>query len=326
MRLHRILVQPSIVVSMSSSSNRNVSSVSLDNIILTSTNSVSVLICLLAAILVFGLKLYKKAVYRLALYQVLSSLALATVEVLQILFVNYSTNPQVYERVCTTIGYLELYTDWVKLLFTMWVAFHIFCFGVFQKNLKKLEVLYIVTSLLIPAVIASIPLMTNTYGRSPGGATCYIYAKDDVKDDAAFIERFALWDGPAMAILLASSTAMVVLVIKLTSQVCQRSSYEPITEDDRVRKAIKQLLPLAAFPILFFIFEIPLLIFHIYVAKDSTPRIALDVSSSVFVSLWGMSSGATLFIHICIVMYGEKKICFRNCTLTRPQTGIVISL
>ena len=109
---------------------------------------------------------------------------------------------------------------------------------------------------------------------------------------------------------------MVVLVIKLTSLVCQRSNYEPITaEDDRFRKAIKQLLPLAAFPILFFIFEIPLLIFHIYVAKDSTPRIALDVSSSVFVSLWGMSSGATLFIHICIVMYGKKKTGFRKCTL-----------
>ena len=85
--------------------------------------------------------------------------------VLQIVFVNYRTNPEVYKGVCRTIGYLELYTEWVKLLFTMCITFHLFCFGVFHNNLKKLEVLYFVMSLLVPAVIAAVPLMTNTYGR-----------------------------------------------------------------------------------------------------------------------------------------------------------------
>ena len=75
----------------------------------------------------------------------------------------------------------------------MWVTFHLFCFAVFQKNLKKLEVLYVVTSLLVPAVIAAVPLITNSYGHSPDGAVCYMYAENE----AAFIERFALWDGPA---------------------------------------------------------------------------------------------------------------------------------
>ena len=141
-------------------------------------NSVSVLICLLAAVLVFGLQLYTKVVYRLALYQVLASLALATVAVLQTIFINYSKNPQVYGRVCRVIGYLDLYSEWTKLLFTMWVTFHLFCFVVLHKNQKKLEVLYIVTSLLVPALIAAIPLVTQTYGLSSGGAMCYIYKND----------------------------------------------------------------------------------------------------------------------------------------------------
>ena len=55
-------------------------------------NGVSVLVCLLAVIFVFCLKLYKKLVYRLSLYQVLASLAFATVETLQIIFINYGTS------------------------------------------------------------------------------------------------------------------------------------------------------------------------------------------------------------------------------------------
>eukprot|EP00731_Ephydatia_muelleri_P036461 Em0259g4a len=116
------------------------------NWVLAVANGVSVLVCLLAAILLCCLKLYKKIVYRLALYQ----------------------------------------------------------------NLKKLEVLYVVTSLLIPALIAIVPLVTHAYGLSPGGNGCYIYANTSV----AFIERLALWDGPTMLMLIAASTAMVVMVTK----------------------------------------------------------------------------------------------------------------
>ena len=63
------------------------------------------------------------------------------------------TTRNVYGPDCVAIEWFSFYARWVKLLFTMWVAVHIFCFGVFQKNLKKLEALYVVTSLLVPAVI-----------------------------------------------------------------------------------------------------------------------------------------------------------------------------
>ncbi|KAL5509162.1 hypothetical protein EMCRGX_G004474 [Ephydatia muelleri] len=179
-------------------------------------NGVSVLVCLLAAFLLRWLKLYKKLVYRLALYQVLSALAMASVGATQVVFINYDELSTIYRRLCTAIGFLWLYSQWTKLLFTMCVTFHLFCFAVLHKNLKKLEVLYVVTSLLVPALIAIVPLITHTYGLSPGGNACYIYANTSV----AFMERLALWDGPAMLMLIAASTAMVVMVTKLTSQVC----------------------------------------------------------------------------------------------------------
>ena len=289
------------------SSDANVSFVA-QVVVITVANSVSVVVCLLAAILMLILKLYKKVVYRLALYQVLASLALATNVLLQVIFLGCSSS-YMYGRECIVMGWLLLYADWMKLLFTMWVTFHLFCFAVLHKNLKKLEVLYVVTSLLVPAVIACVPLITNSYGLSPDGSYCYIYARS--KDgDFASIERFALWDAPAMFILLAASTAMVVMVIKLTGRVCLRSKYEPITDGDQFWKALKQLLPLAAFPIFFLIFEIPIFIFHVYATKSSVPNMALQISKNVFFSLWSMTSGGTLLVHIFVVRCWTKKVNF----------------
>eukprot|EP00731_Ephydatia_muelleri_P013146 Em0007g456a len=276
----------------------------LHHAVLAVANGVSVLVCLLAAILLCCLKLYKKIVYRLALYQVLSALAMASVgAAMGVVFINYDESPTIYGRVCTAIGFLEVYTEWTKLLFTMWVTFHLFCFAVLHKNLKKLEVLYVVTSLLVPALIAIVPLVTHSYGLNSDGDVCYIYANTSV----AFIERLALWDGPAMLILIAASTAMVVMVTKLTIQVCRRSKYEPITDGDQFTKALKQVLPLAAYPILFFIFEIPVFIFHVYTTQHSTPNEKMYIAYVVCFALWSASSGATVIIHMSVV-----RICGRR--------------
>ena len=111
-------------------------------------NSASILVCLLASTMMLAFRLYRKVVYRLALYQVLSSLALAFVSVFQIIFINYHTNTGAYGRACIAIAWLILYAEWMKLLFTIWVTIHLFFFAVLLKNLKKLEALY-VTNLTI---------------------------------------------------------------------------------------------------------------------------------------------------------------------------------
>ena len=119
-------------------------------------NGISVLVCQIATALVFGLKLHRKIVYRLALYQVLSASAFSTIETLQIIFINYDKSPAVYGRLCTAFGWFTLYTQWVKVLFTVCLTVHLFCFGVLYKNLKKFEKLYIVTSLFVPILIAMV--------------------------------------------------------------------------------------------------------------------------------------------------------------------------
>ena len=272
------------------------------------TNGVSVLVCLLAAILVIGLGLHTKVVYRLSLYQVLASFALATVETLQIVFINYNKYPEHYVKACTAVGWFALYCRWMKLLFTMWVTFHIFCFAVLHKNLKKLEILYVVTSLLIPAAMAVVPVITSTYGLSILN-TCFMFSKNDSNHNA-LIERLALWDGSAMFILLGASAAMIAMIIKVGWMFLRNNMHDPNSDRDQFGKALKQLLPLAAFPILFFVFIVPVLVFDIYVTRSSTigPNDPLPLSALICISLWSMSSGVTLIVHISVTrLYGRKQ-------------------
>ena len=281
-----------------------------DGIIFSAANSASVLTCVLAAILVFTLNLYKRVVYRLALYQVLAACAIALVELSQLFMVNYKDDPLVYERVCVAIGFLGLYTLWVKLFFTTWVSFHLFCLAVLGKNMKKLELLYVVTSLLVPSTIAVVPLITHSYGFSKiDGCSIPAYkhsANSTLWLRIAVIERFSLLEGPALCILLASSSAMIVMVIKLCHNFSRGRKYDNFHEmSDRSHirwTALKQLLPLAAFPLLFFIFIIPFSIFDVYYSFITpTPDNGLVLVAYLSTSLWSMSSGVTLLIHITVV-------------------------
>eukprot|EP00731_Ephydatia_muelleri_P012372 Em0006g1266a len=240
-------------------------------------NTTSVLACILAAILVAALQLYKKVVYRLALYQVLSSLALASLEMFQSIYVNYSENPAAYDKVCAAFGWLVYYSQWSKLLFTGWVTLHVFCFGAFQKDLRRLE--------------------DRVYDARH--YVCYILDAEP-GSNAALIERFVLWDCPALIILFASSVAMGAMVIKLI-YVCFRSKSE------QYRKAIKQFLPLATFPILFFVFIIPGLVFDIHFAVNPTLDTALSSAALVSISLWSLGSGVTLIVHILVARCCAKK-------------------
>ena len=274
------------------------------SIVIAATNGFSVFVCLLAAILVCCLDLYTKAVYRLALYQVLSSLGFSLVFVVEVVFGTSPDRPStstVYFKLCTAIGWFSLYTQWTKLLFTTWVTIHLFCFAVLHKNLKKLEVLYVVTSLLVPAVIASVPLITGTYHLTPF-TTCWIYDADtNSTTHVGDIEAFTLWYGPALIVLIASSTAMVVMVFKLSHRVRWRLNYEQISDGDQFMNALKQLLPLAAFPVLFCIFVTPPFIFHVYEAMETAScPFGLYLASSVCFSLWTMTSGLVLIVHISL--------------------------
>ena len=107
---------------------------------------------------------------------------------------------------------------------------------------------------------------------------------------------------------------MLIMVVKLSYRVCWRAKYEQITHGDRFWMVLKQLLPLAAFPIIFFIFIIPMLVFNILVGNNpSAPNeAALRLAIIVCTPMWSMLSGVVMLIHVSVVHRCQPRCPFKG--------------
>ena len=106
-----------------------------------STGMVSMICCLTAVLMVVLLRLYKKFVYRLALYQVLAALFFSYCLSIQLMAYDYDSTSE-YSRIsCKAVGFLTQYSICVKVIFSACLTFHLFLLVVFFKNFQKLEVI-----------------------------------------------------------------------------------------------------------------------------------------------------------------------------------------
>ena len=108
---------------------------------------------------------------------------------------------------------------------------------------------------------------------------------------------------------------------------CWRMKYEEITDGDQYWMALKQILPLAAFPVLFFVFAVPYSVYDVYYSfLTPTPNDILVFFSYMSISLWSLSSGVTLIVHIAVVrlpIYCTRLRATRMYMYGRSRTRIV---
>ena len=126
-------------------------------IVKSGTGLISLVMCLIATSLVVCFRLYKYFTYRLAMYQILSSLCLSAVEASFLSLLNYDDDDPYQQKVCKTTAFLLEYLLWMKLLFTICLIFHLFCLAICLKNFIKLEIGYVLFSILFPLLCTWIP-------------------------------------------------------------------------------------------------------------------------------------------------------------------------
>lgn len=288
-------------------------------VLLSSSNGVTVIVCLFAIMLTVFLGLFRQTVYRLALYQVLAALELGMVLVAQIILLkNHDSNDQTF---CDVMAFLITQAMWTKLFLTIWVTFHLVAFAVFHKNYKNLEIFYLVSTLIVSCLAAGVPFATHSYGLS--GSWCWI--EDNVdncakerKDIKGIIEQFAIWFGPSTVILLITGVAMIVMLVVLAKRSRLRSeNANYVRGHNQIRRALKQLLPLAAYPILFCFFNVLPLVDYAYDALNpSANESFLESASALCTAGLGISTGVALIIHIIIT-----KVSARNNKYTPESAG-----
>lgn len=285
---------------------------SSNSIILGSVSCIALVLCLAAVTSMLCLKLYRQLLYRLAAYQVFGSMLHSLFSALQLIFLDYN---EAMHSACVVIGYLVQVSQSIKLLFSIWITFHLFCFAVLYKNMKKLEPMYVLTSVLIPVVFSLIPFITNSYGLIGDQNWCWIQSKRCRSPyQSGFIEQIAVWYGPLLVALILESSAMLIILATVYYRAHKKMDDSTVFGREVNKKAFNQLLPLVAYPIAFLIFVIPPLVSRVYIfsINDSAVNPHLTTLIAICIPLWNLSTAATLFIHIAVAEFYSRRPTYRS--------------
>ena len=186
---------------------------------------ISVLLCLAAVAVVCKQRLHKTLVYRLAMYQVLSAMEFSIIWIIAAVNQIYplmSGNHRVSVTPAIVLDSLLMGSSFIKLMFTVWISIHLFALAVFHKNLQRLELLYVVSSLLIPLAVTIVLLGINLTGCR--GHSTYL------REEIIFIVIFA--------VLVLVSLVMVVMGTILCHRACRRRNAILSEYDKQHKKAL----------------------------------------------------------------------------------------
>ena len=266
------------------------------------TAMVSVSMCLIALSVVVCLKSYRFFSYRLAAYQVLSSLVFNITQILALSLLG-DDDSLYYEIACRADAFLLQYTVWVKLLFTLCLSFHFFCLTVFLKSFENWESIYILVSILFPFLPACIPFIHYNYGLV--GAWCWI---KEWKHDCATnhylegtIEQSVLWYGPLFVSLILVVISFMIIPVVIACRACRKRQDDEaalLGSEEKQVKAIKRLLPLLAYPLMFLLLAIFPLVNRIFSPTSQYASYRLALAHAITEPSWGIFTSIAILMHI----------------------------
>ena len=288
-------------------------------IIMASVGLWSFCICGLAMGLVFYLRLHKHFVYRLALYQVISSMLISVNDMISITLSSYvlKQDETFHYVLCLITGFLLTYFIWLKLIFTITLTMHLFLLAICLKDLKHFEIQSVLFSVLFPLLFVWVPFTTNDYG--PAGGWCWI--KDQNSDCShnkdGEIEQYTIYYGPSYLgltfTIFAAVTVLFVLLWRVCCQQCGRNnrSYEtePLLAQRNIKhkKALIEVIPLLSYPAIFFFFNTFAMAHRIFNALSKYSSYELTLTHAFVNALWGTLSSFALLIHILTnTLYKEE--------------------
>ncbi len=259
------------------------------------------------------LKLYKNFAHRLAMYLVSSSIPTNIFHVSQLIAIKCPV-------ACKYIGFPKQYFSSVELLFTMCFSFHIFSLAVLQRDYKRLERIYCIVSLVLPIFLVWIPYLKDHYGVSMAWCGITTVNSNSEIDWLGFGFLFGLWYIPVLIFQLFIVIVIVSIIIALGFRSCNRQENNDENEQLIVRKAIaikhkkalKELLPILAYLIIFYLLTIIPLVHHIYYLFNSTQLdgggdIAFAMAHVISDGLWGFNCSITQLIHISCNRWNKRK-------------------
>ena len=243
---------------------------------------------------------------RLVLYSLTAALVLSGIRVVQIM-----VQEKILIELCVPLAFLEEYVLWVKVLFTSWITFYLFSLTVCNCNpsQKCQEMVYVVTSVLLPLPFACVPFITQSYGLAK--AWCWIKATDDncATLEAGAIEQFALTFVPLLIFTVLDIPAIIMITYILCKRAWKydREHRDPLLPWQNHRAALKEVLPLIAYPVIFHVLSFVAIANRTERAITGQSPFGLLYVQAMIDPSWGLLASITLSIHLCVLGKHRKE-------------------
>lgn len=284
--------------------------------------SVCAILCIIAILGMISFKLYKLLTHRLILYFLIAILVASTVDIIQLfgLWRNYWRGEHMEE--CIISGFLMQYTVWIMFLATLMMTLHLtsmVLFPILYVKVAKLEVFYLLFPWIFPLFIAWIPFLHSNYGVS--GPWCWIKLYNDncTPNTEGMIEMYALWYGELVIGLILNNIGLLVIATTLCKRACCASN-EMLSD---YRKALKQTLPLVAYPIVFQILTTFVIANRLYQIINKGHSIKWMFYAHAAASPAGSSAVAPAFTLVYLVtlhkVIRENIKKYKNCCLRKKK-------
>ena len=256
---------------------------------------ISSVLFLIAVVLVPAFKLHRILVYRLALYQVISAQLCLVVPA----FTNF-TDKDIDVQFAVGVSLLSL-----KLLLTLWINFHLLVLSVCHKNLKRLELLYVGSPVIVAVVtyILTQQIVKNADNNIFPNASHRYYQL--LKNE--FIGLFSVYS----FLLLLSFLLVVVMVVTLCCRASKGIGIASVNQKQH-KKVLYEMMPLLVYPVLYLLLMAPILSFmltDINVVILYSPS-AYMITYKGFIAaifLFSITCSCALIIHVSIVLYNTKR-------------------
>ena len=251
---------------------------------------------------------------RLVLYLMISAVFVSLIIGLELMVVWYEDTPDV-EQVCKAIASLLEFAIWVKLSLTFWINIHLFLLSVLRQYHAWLEVLYIVSSVLVPFFLFWIPFVTDTYGLA--GGWCWISMMDSNCNErkVGTIEQFALWYGPVMLLTVVNIAMMMIMACVLCKRACCNENEEekdPFLPKPKHKVVLKETLPLIVYPVTFHILCCVGFTNRIQMAITHHPIYGLWLAHAIAIPSWGVFVSSFVLVHLLVIRKHTRENAYAN--------------
>ena len=258
-------------------------------IVKTVVASISVIASILVIMLIGFLKLWKFFSQRLILYLTITALLFSLSNIINT--VDYHGAMSAFlTGFCSFSGFMTQVSGWMMLNCITCITVYLFLRAIFNINSESYEWAYLLWIFLVPFLFNWIPFIGNTYGKA--GVWCWIEAYDLVNCEVRLLGRwlqFCLYYFP----LYTLNAILLILYIIIGVNICykRRKSSDPNSKKV-AKQTLREVASLIAYPLIYFVLNIPLLINRIYTtANPQEPSLVLWYLGGIALPLLGALTG-----------------------------------